>query len=64
MYPNNDIIYEAISKLAQCINVPVEVNSSEEDYNPHPTIRGRQFIIETKSAINTSNQGLVLSRME
>lgn len=51
MYLNNDFICEATSKLAQFINVPVEVNSSEEDYNPHLTIRGQQFIVGTKSAI-------------
>jgi len=64
MYPNNDIIYEAISKLEQLIDIPVEIISSEQDYDALITIKGQQFIVEAKSSIRTSNQGLVLSQMQ
>ena len=64
MYPNNDIIYEAISKLGQLIDIPVEIISSEQDYDALITIKGQQFIVEAKSSIRTSNQGLVLSQMQ
>ena len=64
MYPNNDIIYEAISKLGQLIDIPVEIISSEQDYDALITIKGQQFIVAAKSSIRTSNQGLVLSQMQ
>ena len=64
MYPNNDIIYEATSKLEQLINTPVELNNREQNYDALLTIKGQQFIVETKSAIRTSNQGLVLSQLK
>jgi hypothetical protein len=64
MYPNNDIIYEAISKLEQLINIPIAIISSERDYDAILTIKGQQFAVEAKSAIRTSNQGLVLSQLQ
>ncbi len=63
MYPNNDIIYEATSKLEQLINIPIEVTNREHDYDVLLTIKGQQFIVEVKSAIRTSNQGLILSQL-
>lgn len=64
MYPNNDIIYEATSKLEQLINIPIEINNKEQNYDALLTIKGQQFIVETKSTIRTSNQGLLLSQLE
>jgi len=63
MHPNKDIIYEATSKLEQLINIPIEITNGERDYDALLTIKGQQFIIEAKSAIRTSNQGLVLSQL-
>lgn len=64
MYPNNDIIYEAASKLEQLIDIPIEIDSRGQNYDALLTIKGQQFIVEVKSAIRTSNQGLVLSQLE
>jgi len=64
MYPNNDIIYEATSKLEQLINIPVEITNREQDYDALLSIKGQQFIVEAKSAIRTSNQGLLLSQLQ
>lgn len=64
MYPNNDRIYEATSKLEQLINIPIEISNIEQDYDALLNIKGQQFIVEVKSAIRTSNQGLVLSQLQ
>ncbi|MBD0850371.1 hypothetical protein [Maribacter arenosus] len=64
MNPNNDVIYEATSKLEQLIHIPIEINSREEDYEAILTIKGQQFIVESKSKIRTSNRGLILSQLE
>ena len=64
MYPNNDMIYEATSKLEQLINIPIEITNREEHFHTFLSIKGQQFIVEAKSAIRTSNQGLVLSQLQ
>lgn len=64
MYPNKDMIYEATLKLEQLINIPIEIVSSEQDYDALITIKGQQFIVEAKSVIRTSNQGLVLPQLQ
>ncbi len=64
MYPSNDIIYEATSKLEQLINIPIKINNRQQNYDALLAIKGQQFIVETKSAIRTSNQGLLLSQLE
>ncbi len=64
MYRNNDFIYEATSKLEQLINIPIEIDSSRQDYDGLLYIRKQQFIVEAKSAVRTSNQGLVMSQLE
>ncbi len=64
MYPNNDLIYEATSKLEQLINIPIEITNREQDCDAQLTIKGQQFIVEAKSAIRTSNQGIVLSQLQ
>ncbi|GAA3649890.1 type IV toxin-antitoxin system AbiEi family antitoxin [Flavivirga jejuensis] len=64
MYRNNDFIYEATSKLEQLINIPVEIDSSRQNYDVLLNIKDEQFIVEAKSAVRTSNQGLVLSQLK
>lgn len=63
MYTNN-VIYEATSKLEQLIKIPIEIINREQDYDALITIKGQQFIVEAKSSIRTSNQGLVLSQLQ
>src|SRR5690606_27903753 len=63
-YRNKDFIYEAISKLEQLLNISIEIISKEQNYDALVKIRGEQFVLETKSAIRTSNQGLILSQLE
>ncbi|MDO7173889.1 type IV toxin-antitoxin system AbiEi family antitoxin [Mariniflexile sp. AS56] len=64
MYRNNDFIYEATSKLEQLINIPIDIDSSRQNYDALLRIKNEQFIVEAKSAVRTSNQGLVLSQLE
>lgn len=58
------MIYEATSKLEQLINIPIEIINTEQDYDALLTIKNQEFIVEVKSAIRTSNQGLVLSQLQ
>ena len=64
MYRNNDFIYEATTKLEQLINIPIEIDSSRQNYDALLRIKNQQFIVEAKSAVRTSNQGLVMSQLE
>lgn len=64
MYRNNDFIYEATSKLEKLINIPIEIDSSRQNYDALLRINNQQFIVEAKSAVRTSNQGLVMSQLE
>ena len=64
MYRNNDFIYEATSKLEQLINMPIEIDSSRQKYDALLRIKNQQFIVEAKSVVRTSNQGLVMSQLE
>lgn len=64
MYRNNDFIYEATSKLEQLINIPIEIDSSRQNYDALLRIKNLQFIVEAKSAVRASNQGLVMSQLE
>ncbi len=64
MYHNNDFIYEAISQLEELINIPIDIDSSRKKYDAIVSIRDQQFIVDAKSAIRASNQGLVLSKLE
>ena len=63
MYRNNDFIYEATSKLEQLINIPIDIDSSRDNYDALLNIKNEQFVVEAKSAVRTSNQGLVLSQL-
>lgn len=64
MNRNNDFLYEAITQLEQLIKIPIEIDSSRENYDAILTIRNEQFIVESKSVMRASNQGLVLSQLE
>jgi hypothetical protein len=64
MYRNNDFIYEATSKLEQLIDIPIDIDSSRQKYDALLSIQNEQFIVEAKSAVRTSNQGLVISQLE
>lgn len=64
MYRNNDFIYEATSKLEHLTNIPVEIDSNRSGYDVLLSIKDEQFVVEAKSAIRTSNQGLVISQLE
>ncbi len=64
MYRNNDFIYEAVFKLEKLINIPIEIDSNRKNYDALLSIRNEQFIVQAKSVVRTSNQGLVMSQLE
>lgn len=64
MYRNNDFIYEAASKLEELINVSIQVDINSANYDALLTVNNVQFIVESKSAVRTSNQGFILSQLE
>ena len=64
MYRNNDFIYEAISNLEKLINIPIEIDSSRPKYDALLRIKNEQFIVEAKKTVRTSNQGLIMSKLE
>lgn len=64
MNRTNDLIHEAALNLEKLINLPIEVESSGANYDTTLRIKNTQFIVEVKSAMRTSNQGLILSQLE
>jgi hypothetical protein len=64
MYRNNDFIYEATSKLKELTKVSIQVDSNRADYDALLTVNNTPFIVESKSAVRTSNQGFILSQLE
>lgn len=64
MYRNKDFIYEATSKLEELINIPIQVDSIMTEYDALLSVNNIQFIVESRSAVRTSNQGLILSQLE
>lgn len=64
MYRNNDFIYEAVPKLEKLINIPIEIDSNRPNYHALLRIKNEQFIVEAKKTVRTSNQGLILSKLE
>lgn len=61
---SNDLIYEAVSNLEKLSNLTIDIESSESNYDAIVRIKNTLFIVESKSAMRTSNQGLVLSQLE
>ena len=64
MYHNNDFVYEAVANLENVIDVPIDIETNRGQYNAILNIKDIQFIVEAKSTMRTSNQGLVLSKLE
>ncbi|MHA6279355.1 type IV toxin-antitoxin system AbiEi family antitoxin [Salinimicrobium sp. CAU 1759] len=64
MYRNQDHIYEATSRLEKLIDLPIEVESNRNNYDALLTIRNIQFIVESKTTVRSSNQGIILSQLE
>ncbi|MCG2462299.1 hypothetical protein K8352_16175 [Flavobacteriaceae bacterium F89] len=64
MYRSNDLIYEAAENLGQLIDVPIEIDGIEQNYDALLTIKDVQFIVEAKSAVRTSNQAFILAQLE
>lgn len=57
-------MYEAISKLEELTNIPIEIDSSRPKYDALLSIHDVQFIVEVKSAVRTSNQAIMVSQLE
>ncbi|MCM8568884.1 type IV toxin-antitoxin system AbiEi family antitoxin [Gramella jeungdoensis] len=64
MYRNNDFIYEAVTNLEDLTGIEVEIETSRAKYDALLRIKNTQFIVEAKSAMRTSNLGLMLNRIE
>jgi hypothetical protein len=64
MYRNNDNIYEAVSQLEQLIETPMHIDSSRPEYDAILSIGNQQFIIESKSMVRNSNQGVSLAQLD
>jgi hypothetical protein len=64
MYRNNDFIYEAIYKLEQLINIPIEIDSNRDKYDALLSIKDEQFIVESKVSVRTTNQGFIMLQLE
>lgn len=64
MYRNQDFIYEAVTNLEKLIDIPIDIETSRANYDAVLNIKNIQFVVEAKSAMRTSNQGLVLSQLE
>lgn len=64
MYRNNDFIYEAVANLESVINIPIDIETTRANYDAILKIKNMQFVVEAKSAMRTSNQGLILSQLE
>lgn len=64
MNRNNDFIYEAVANLESIIDIPIDIETSRAQYDAILNINNYQFVVEAKSAMRNSNQGLVLSQLE
>ncbi|PQV50552.1 hypothetical protein CLV33_102416 [Jejuia pallidilutea] len=64
MYRNQDFIYEAVTNLEKLIDIPIDIETSRTNYDAILKIKNIQFVVEAKSAMRSSNQGLVLSQLE
>jgi len=64
MYRNNDFIYEAVANLESVINIPIDIETARAKYDAILNIKNMQFVVEAKSAMRASNQGLILSQLE
>lgn len=63
MHRNNDFIYEAASKLDELSKAPIQIDSNDPN-KVLLTIYNTQFVVKSRSAVRTSNQGLILSHLK
>lgn len=64
MYRNNDFMYEAVANLESIANIPIEIETSRNIYDAILSINNVHFVVEVRSAMRETNQGLVLSQLE
>lgn len=66
MNPDNDFIYEAVRNLKRLTNLYIDIDkeASKPDYGVIIDINNKQFLVETKSAVRTSNQGLIFAQLK
>ena len=64
MYRNQDFIYEAVTNLEKLIDIPIDIETSKANYDAILNIKNVQFVVEVKSAMRASNQGIILSQLE
>lgn len=64
MYHNRDFIYEAVANLENMINIPIDVETTRNNYDAILRIKNIQFIVEAKTVMRTSNQGYILAQLE
>ena len=64
MSSNKDFIYEAIANLEKNVNIPISIDTTRGEYDAILSIKNYQFIVATKAAMRTTNQGLILAQLE
>ena len=64
MYRNNEIIYEATSKLKELVNIQIMVDSIKENAHAGLTIGNSKFTVETRFYIRTSHQDFILIQLK
>tara|TARA_Y100001978_G_C23658095_1_gene417137 strand:- start:220 stop:1224 length:1005 start_codon:yes stop_codon:yes gene_type:complete len=64
MRKDTDFIYEAITKVEELSGIHIEFDSTRPSYDGLVQIKDQEFLVEAKSAVRTSNLGLVISQIE
>jgi hypothetical protein len=64
MYRNTDFIYEAITQIEYLTDLNINFESNRNNHMPIIIMEGVQFNVEVRSAVRTSNLGLVLSQLQ
>lgn len=64
MQRDTDFIYEAITKVEELTGITIEFDSTRPNYDGLIRIKETEFAVEAKSAVRTSNLGLILSQLE
>lgn len=64
MRKDTDFIYEAITKLEELSGLQMEFDSSRPNYDGLVQIDNQEFLVEAKSAVRTSNLGLIITQLE
>lgn len=63
MYRNIDFIYDASVQFEQLTGLITEVHSQRQEYDAILSIENKQFVVEAKAEVRSSNKGLVLSEL-